>query len=783
MPITNLIYTDTFKTWFDTTNSLINSVNGITVYNILAGDGIGITSANNIFTISHGSSVATGVTFSGNVKFNGSVSFASSPSISSTTVNVAPKVNGITSGNVVRMTSSGLTLAKADSATNAEVLGIVVSEDSSSYNVAINGAINNTGFVNTIPNALGIAGGTLIAGQAYFLNPFVAGGITVNEPQTYGYVTKPILLGISGNVGSLIPYRGIQIEGISAGITAELDNKVIVEIDYASSDFKAASAAIAIGDPVLYYDDSATGYNEFLTTFVSVNFVKSKGNGKLNGSTYNIAAIPDIVAISESLGLLTGKNFLGLISKIINDDTVNQKIILEVTLPGGSFTADPSNLSGFISAAGLASTNNTANLGLTPMDLLNVGQDNIFAHAIKINANTIKIILVGTSGGRSTSTKSAPARVAIGATGSLEYDNLIPNGTFSIWQRQTTSLTAGSVNDYSTPFADRWFITNKYNTNGLTLDVSRQAFDSDQTNVPGSPLYYVNAKAEYLSIMGPENRIRLENIQTNARLLQNQEATISFWAKSTVSGATVDIFYNRYADNYSSSALVESTLESRTIVTPAGISLTSGWSEYKYTFVPSVAGFTLGATASGWFGVGFEFPNSTATISLSQVQLELGTSVSDLVYVDPQQELQRCKPYYLRTYDWDQPNGFVGTSTLNEYNLQLGNLVTQKNYIVKFPVKLVKNPSVVLYSPNTGQSGDAFNVNTGVDMRYSGADYKTNLPWDMNTSRTSAAWPTPNITVPSLSRNGMTVNVSNGATHLDTLQFHYVADADINLNV
>jgi hypothetical protein len=313
--------------------------------------------------------------------------------------------------------------------------------------------------------------------------------------------------------------------------------------------------------------------------------------------------------------------------------------------------------------------------------------------------------------------------------------------------------------------------------------VSRQVFDSDQTSVPGSPLYYVNAKAEYLAVAAPENRIRIENIQTNARLLQNQETTISFWAKSSVSGATVDVFYNTYKDSYTTSGDVESALGNRTIVTPVGITLATAWNEYKYTFVPSVAGFTLGATGSGWFGLGFEFPNSTATVSLAQVQLELGSSVSDPVYVDPQQELERCKPYYLRTYDWDQPNGFVGTSTLNEYNLQLGNLVTQKNYIVKFPIKLVKDPSVVLYSPNTGQSGDAFNVNTGVDMRYSGSDYKTNLPWDMNSSRTSAPWPTPNITIPSVSRNGMTVYVSNGATHLDTLQFHYVADADINLNV
>lgn len=779
MPITNLVYSDTFKTWFDTTNSIINSVNGITVYNILAGDGIGITSANNIFTISHGSSVTTGVTFTGNVNFNGSVSFASSPSISSTTINISPKVSGITSGNVVRITSSGLTLAKADSRVNAEVLGVVVNENASSHFVAINGAINNTVFSRTISNALGISGGTLIAGQAYFLNPVVAGGITINEPETYGYVTKPILLGITGNVGSLIPYRGIEIEGISAGITAELDNKIVVEVDYSATEFLLFGGSIEIGDPFLYYDDTQTEYDNLYAKFVTSSYTKL--NGKLNGSAFNIAVVPSMNNIADpSLEILTGKNFLGLISKIISQDTVNKKTILEVTLPGGSFTANINDFGPFFN---FNTSFYTSHYGRTSQDLLLPNQNNVFAHVIKLDSNTAKVIVVGNTNSGVVPTAGRPGWAAVGATGSLEYDNLIPNGAFTIWQRQTTALTAGSVDNYSTPFADRWFITNKYNTTGLTLDVSRQAFNSDQVSVPGSPLYYVDAKAQYLTAALPENRIRLENIQTNARLLQNEQTTISFWAKSTVSGATVDIFYNRYQDSYSNSAEVEQVLESRTVVTPIGITLTSGWSEYKYTFVPSAAGFTLGATASGWFGVGFEFPNSTATISLAQVQLELGSSVSDPVYVDPQEELQRCKPYYLRTYDWDQPNGFVGVSTLNEYNLQLGNLITQKNYIVKFPVKLVKDPTVVLYSPNTGQVGDAYNVNTGVDMRYSGSDYKTNLPWDLFTSRTTTAWPTPNITVPSVSRNGMTVNISNGATHLDTLRFHYVADADIDLNV
>ena len=179
--------------------------------------------------------------------------------------------------------------------------------------------------------------------------------------------------------------------------------------------------------------------------------------------------------------------------------------------------------------------------------------------------------------------------------------------------------------------------------------------------------------------------------------------------------------------------------------------------------------------------VGLEFPSSTATISLAQVQLELGGDVTDAIYKDPKQELERCSPYYLRTYDWDQNNGYTGSSRLNEQKIQLGNLNSQRYYTIPFPIETVTTPTITLYSPS-GQQGDAYNVNTGKDMRYSG-DGLVNLPWDTTTSRTTSAWPSPNISAISASKNGMILSILNGATHLDTLTFHYVADADLNLNV
>ena len=141
MPISPLVPYDTFQTWFNTTNNIISTLNGITIFSILPGDGISLTNNNGVVTIKHGSSVATPITFTGPIVFTNTVSFANAPSVNTVTVSVGPKISGITSGNVVRITGSGLTLAQANNAENSEILGIVVGADATSHIVATNGLV------------------------------------------------------------------------------------------------------------------------------------------------------------------------------------------------------------------------------------------------------------------------------------------------------------------------------------------------------------------------------------------------------------------------------------------------------------------------------------------------------------------------------------------------------------------------------------------------------------------------------------------------------------------
>lgn len=785
MTIPNLQTSDNFNQWFSTTNDIIDDINGISMHKGFAGDGIQITTSGSDYTFSHANTVTTGVTFAGSIKFDGNVSFGSGGlNISTTTIEITPTVSGLTSGNFVIISPTlGLTFAKADSAANAEIFGMVTNQSASATTVAVSGNVTNTVFSKTIGNALGISGGTLSAGQVYFLSPTVSGGITTIEPTTYGQVSKPVMLGITGSSGLFLPHRGILLEGISAGITAELDNKIIVQITgITGTDFLYdASRPVKIGDPVLCIG------NEQVTSTLAVNgqFAKITGIASVDGNFL----IPKFQADDTTEGrdysaLLLGSPFLGLVSKILSETVDGSGVmskIFEVTTNGGSFVANIADLDTFL----YQNTTRTV-----PLKCVSTGfvaatsSEGKFLDYLKIDANTVKIIV----NNQQTASGAVPrlTTASVGLTSGTEYDNLIPNGAFSIWQRPVTGLTQGSLNTYSTPFADRWFVV-KNDVTGLTAAVTRQTFDSWQTDVPGSPLYFVDCNFQYTAVSDLKQRPKIENIQKEARLLQGQNATLSFWGfASGITGCTLDLVYNRYKDQYTTTLGVTTDLMARELINTETVLINPGlWQEYKYTF--SVGPWNTMTTAErGWFSIGFEFPSSLSTISLAQVQLDYAGSEGPVFYVSQDKELERCKPYYQRTYDLGQTAGsdYSGVnSTQNEHTIQTGNLTTQNVYFVKFPSMMVADPQVALYTPN-GILGDAFNINANRNMINTSTGELVTYPWSSTPFyRTSSSSQYGNISVGNTSKIGMEIPISNGALSLDAVQFHYVADADITLNV
>lgn len=110
--------------------------------------------------------------------------------------------HGFSAGNVIRNsgTANTYTKAQADSAANAEVVGIVIEVfDSNNFTYVTEGIITAGVPTNT-------------AGTVYFLDPSTSGTLTATEPSTTGQISKPLLIILESAAKAFFHnYRGMDI--------------------------------------------------------------------------------------------------------------------------------------------------------------------------------------------------------------------------------------------------------------------------------------------------------------------------------------------------------------------------------------------------------------------------------------------------------------------------------------------------------------------------------------------------------------------------------------------
>lgn len=225
--------------------------------------------------------------------------------------------------------------------------------------------------------------------------------------------------------------------------------------------------------------------------------------------------------------------------------------------------------------------------------------------------------------------------------------NLIINGDMSVWQRGTSHTAAGYT-------ADRWNLQ----LSGATTTVDRQTHTVGQTDVPGNPKYFMRVDT---TTSADFNRIenRIEGVTTAS----GQEMTISFYAKGTNPGGgnfRLGIFQN-FGTGGSPSTGVTTDITTT-------LAVTSSWVRYEYTFtVPSVSGKTLGTDGNDYvriqIGTSDDASTDAWTLDLSNVQLEFGDTATDFEYVNPADQLARCKRYFERIHVFANQEFACGLST------------------------------------------------------------------------------------------------------------------------
>lgn len=224
--------------------------------------------------------------------------------------------------------------------------------------------------------------------------------------------------------------------------------------------------------------------------------------------------------------------------------------------------------------------------------------------------------------------------------------NVIINGNFDIWQRDTSQTTDG----YGS--ADRW--RNQY-TGAAVRTISRITFSMGQSEVPGNPSFHLRTS---ISVSGGgsgdhvSSRHRVEDVRT----LSGETATLTFYAK-----ATAPNMYLQFAQNFgtggSPSGSVYFVPRGGGLITDVG----GSWKKYTLVIdVPSVAGKTLGTDNNHFLEIGFQYSAGasyssglvgfqTGTFDIAQVQLEKGVVATEFERRTEGEELALCQRYFQKS--------------------------------------------------------------------------------------------------------------------------------------
>jgi Carbohydrate binding domain len=225
------------------------------------------------------------------------------------------------------------------------------------------------------------------------------------------------------------------------------------------------------------------------------------------------------------------------------------------------------------------------------------------------------------------------------------FRNFIINGNMDIAQRGTAAVTANGAFGPADMF--------QLLVNGDTASVTQGAFVSGDTLFDtGGAQYYTQVAVT--SAAGAGNYAILIQAIENVRLLAGKTVTVSFWAKAASGTPQIGCEITQaFGSGGSPSALITGTGQ---VVT-----LSTTWTKYSQTFtLLSINGKTLGTDVNSsytqllfWLDAGATYNTrsgsigqASKTVSIAQVQCEVGTVATPFEHRPIGAELALCKRYY-----------------------------------------------------------------------------------------------------------------------------------------
>ena len=823
--INDLGSNSTFYDWFIKENTeIIEKLNMLKVFNIEGVNGITAPVATNgVASIGLSGKVDDGISFNGPAYFN---NFAAIPNIAVKVPQINSTVGGFTFGTPVRVywdiTTNTVKYepARANDPDQAEVMGVISSITSTHAYVTLLGKID--GDFSQV-NTRGIG---LTAGWIYFLDPGVTGNITDFEPVATGYVSKPVIMGLTGDSGLVLQMRGNYLNPLSipAGISGS--NSIILACD---ADLRPK---VDVGIFVSMYTMTNTQKNNYFSARRDINGdplesipVAKILNTLIPGNPQrNIYLAPSLASVSngyysefleERLIDFDGFHILGIIEEITTDGTYFYYKILT----NGFTTTLPKGLKDYYNFTSGSNTNNIVYLNTYYDPSLEIDYlitaydgDDINLQCLSDPANITSHCRVGflyddkflvSIQDSPTSSKFYCDYYECNSSGILAQstsinngsaNNILINGNFNIWQRNNIGKYNSYTNTGNIIFADMW-----RRRDGITGDNStksyyivRRSLDEYQTDIEGNPEYYIDVKAIGLSAQGISgisggytlsDHFTIGHVIPGAKYFDKNTLKFKFYGKCSSSGYPVDVYLSRYSGNQ----LID-------YINLGTISLTSTWDYYNISYyLPELENNGVAIDLENdYCEIGVDLIRSIELANINGITLgqDLYFSLASFsanvgsypasIYPDYPEQLKYCQQFYYSTYDKDQN---IGTQTMSDITTPTQNVESiflQPNKscnLFKWPTRMRVAPSVTFYSPYSGLSGRAYNKTASTEstqfdtINTSGTIGYNNQIRNGNNASISG---TPTV-------HGVNVCLSNGYVLYDEVHFHIIADADFTL--
>jgi hypothetical protein len=372
--------------------------------------------------------------------------------------------------------------------------------------------------------------------------------------------------------------------------------------------------------------------------------------------------------------LNTPANLSVTTGKIVDDAVTADKLANSINTEIAANTAKTGITSGQASAitANTAKVTNATHTG-----------DVTGATALTIAANAVETAMIADDA-------VTTAKIASGV---LENPNVVINGGFDVWQRNTSFTSLSYYQDY----ADRW-MGDAFNNTGNTI--------SRQSATASEPFFRFLRFQRNASNTGTGSR-RVGTVfeSQNTAFMSGQEVTLSFYMRkganwSPATDTVTSYIFTGTGSNESMSSGLGSAWTGYAAQSQSN-TITTSWVRFTHTV-------TLSATAMQ-VGINFVTPAAVGTAGaadswdISGIKLELGGVATPFMNKGFGQELAACQRYYSKSYSPDVAPATSGAAgacgSLAIYS------TGSQSLGARWVTSMRKVPAVVIYptgSTNTG---------------------------------------------------------------------------------